>query len=54
MFISLESVINFFSFISLSLVAVGGFPAFYLIGNLVYTTLMIMTFILFGKHDEKL
>mgnify|MGYP005928793545 CR=1 FL=1 len=27
---------------------------FYLIGNLVYTTLMIITFILFGKHDEKL
>ena len=44
----------FFLFISLSLVAVGGFPAFYLIGNLVYTTLMIMTFILFGEHDEKL
>ena len=44
----------FFLFISLSLVAVGGFPAFYLIGNLVYTTLMIITFILFGKHDEKL
>lgn len=43
----------FFLFISLSLVAVGGFPAFYLIGNLVYTTLMIITFILFGKHDEK-
>lgn len=43
-----------FLFISLSIVAIGFFPEYYLIGNVVYTVLMIITFKLFGKHNEML